>query len=99
MYYSGSMKITTHLDHIGHCKTSSGTNWSYRWGHGEHSSSTLAATKSPEADPLNHLDGAVDLGRLGVDEEPSPYRGTSLIMRKPLLGTYSRTMSRALRWS
>jgi len=29
--YSGSMKITTHLDHISHCKTASGTNWSNRW--------------------------------------------------------------------
>jgi len=24
--YSGSMKITTHLDHISHCETASGTN-------------------------------------------------------------------------
>ena len=29
--YSGSMKITPHLDHIRHCKTASGTNWSNRW--------------------------------------------------------------------
>ena len=29
--YSGSMKITTHLDYISHCKTASGTNWSSRW--------------------------------------------------------------------
>jgi len=29
--YSGSMKITTHLDNISHCKTASGTNWSNRW--------------------------------------------------------------------
>jgi hypothetical protein len=29
--YSGLMKITTHLDHISHCKTVSGTNWSNRW--------------------------------------------------------------------
>ena len=29
--YSGSMKITTHLDHISHCKTASGTYWSNRW--------------------------------------------------------------------
>ena len=28
---SGSMKITTRLNHIGHCKTASGTNWSKRW--------------------------------------------------------------------
>ena len=31
--YSGSIKITTHLDHIRHCKTASGTNvlngWTY----------------------------------------------------------------------
>ena len=25
------MKITTHLDHISHCQTTSGTNWSNRW--------------------------------------------------------------------
>jgi len=29
--YSGPMKITTHLDHISHCKTASGTNWSNKW--------------------------------------------------------------------
>ena len=29
--YSGSMKITSHLDHVSHCKTASGTNWSNRW--------------------------------------------------------------------
>ena len=29
--YSGSMKITTHLDHISDCKTSSGTNVSSIW--------------------------------------------------------------------
>ena len=28
--YSVTMKITTHLDHIGHCKTASGANWSNR---------------------------------------------------------------------
>ena len=27
---SGSVKYTTHLDHISHCKTASGTNWSNR---------------------------------------------------------------------
>ena len=31
--YSGSMKITTHLDHIGHWKTASGTTWSNSWTH------------------------------------------------------------------
>ena len=25
------MKITSHLDHISHCNTASGTNWSNRW--------------------------------------------------------------------
>ena len=29
--YSGSSKMTTHLDHISHCNTSSGANWSNRW--------------------------------------------------------------------
>ena len=29
--YSGSMKITTHLDHNSHCQTASGTNWSNIW--------------------------------------------------------------------
>ena len=29
--YSGSIKITSHLDHISHWKTASGTNWSNRW--------------------------------------------------------------------
>ena len=29
--HSGSTKITTHLDHISHCKTTSGTNWSIGW--------------------------------------------------------------------
>ena len=29
--YSGSMKITTHLDHFSHCETTAGTNWSNRW--------------------------------------------------------------------
>ena len=29
--YSGSLKITSHLDHIGHCERSSGTDWSNRW--------------------------------------------------------------------
>ena len=29
--WSGSTKITTRLHHIGHCKTTSGTNWSNRW--------------------------------------------------------------------
>ena len=29
--YSGLIKIITHLDHISHCETASGTNWSNRW--------------------------------------------------------------------
>ena len=29
--YSGSTKITTHLDHISHRKMTSGINWSNRW--------------------------------------------------------------------
>jgi len=29
--YSGSTKITTHLDHVSYCKTASDTNWSNRW--------------------------------------------------------------------
>ena len=29
--YSGSMKITTHLRHISHCKTYSCMHWSNRW--------------------------------------------------------------------
>ena len=29
--FSGSIKITTHLDHISHCKTACGTNWLNRW--------------------------------------------------------------------
>ena len=28
---SGLMKITTHPDHMSHCDTPSGTNWSNRW--------------------------------------------------------------------
>ena len=31
--YSGSVKITTQLDHIGHCKTAYATNWSKRWNY------------------------------------------------------------------
>ena len=30
---------------------------------------------------------------------PLPHRGTSLIRNTPLLGPYSRTMSRAMCWS
>ena len=33
--YSGLLKITTHLDHIGHCNKASGTNWSNRWTYRE----------------------------------------------------------------
>jgi len=29
--YSGTTKIIKHLDHVSHCKTASGTNWSNRW--------------------------------------------------------------------
>ena len=29
--YSGALKISTHLDHLNHCKTASGTNWLNRW--------------------------------------------------------------------
>jgi hypothetical protein len=29
--HSGSMKITTHLNRISHCKATPGTNWSDRW--------------------------------------------------------------------
>ena len=29
--HSGSMKTTTHLDRMSHCKSASGTNWSNRW--------------------------------------------------------------------
>ena len=29
--YSRPIKITTHLYHVGHCQTTSGTNWSNRW--------------------------------------------------------------------
>jgi len=31
--YSGSTKINTHLDHISHCKTTSGTHGSNKWTH------------------------------------------------------------------
>ena len=31
--YSGSMKITTHLDDISHCKTTYGTSWGNGWAH------------------------------------------------------------------
>ena len=31
--YSGSMKVTAHLDHVSRCKTASGTTWSDRWTH------------------------------------------------------------------
>ena len=31
--YSVSMNITSHMDHIRHCKTASGTNWSNGWTH------------------------------------------------------------------
>ena len=41
--YPGSTKITTHLDHIGQCKTASGTNWSKRW---TYQSKILAAIRS-----------------------------------------------------
>ena len=35
--HSGSMTITSHLDHISHCKTTvSGTTWSNRWTHRVH---------------------------------------------------------------
>jgi hypothetical protein len=29
--FSGSIKITTHLDHVSHRETTSGTNWWNRW--------------------------------------------------------------------
>ena len=29
----GSMKIAAHLDHISHCRTASGTDWSMRCTH------------------------------------------------------------------
>ena len=29
--YIYSMQVTTHLDHMSHCKAASGTNWSKRW--------------------------------------------------------------------
>ena len=29
--YSGATKITSHLVHISHCKTASGTDWSNGW--------------------------------------------------------------------
>ena len=29
--YSGSMNVTTHMDHIGYCETASGTHWLNRW--------------------------------------------------------------------
>ena len=35
--YSGSMKIITPLDHISHCKTAAGTNWSNRWTYHKYS--------------------------------------------------------------
>ena len=31
--FSGATKIVTHLDHISHCTTAFGTNWSNRWTH------------------------------------------------------------------
>jgi len=31
--YSASMKITARLDHVSHCKTSSGTSWSNGWSY------------------------------------------------------------------
>ena len=29
--YSGSLKLTSHLYHVSHCTTASGTHWSNRW--------------------------------------------------------------------
>ena len=41
-----------------------------------------------------------DAGTLHPKQPPPPrYRGTSLIRNSGRLGSYSRTMSRALRWS
>jgi len=54
--YSGMMKITTSLDHIGHCKTTSGTNWSNRWTYPEYSTQIFAAIKCLET--LNALGSA-----------------------------------------
>ena len=33
--YSGSMEITTYLDHLRYCQASSGTNWWTRWTYRE----------------------------------------------------------------
>ena len=34
--YSGSIKYTTHLDHMSHGETASGTNWSNKWTYREY---------------------------------------------------------------
>ena len=52
--HSGSMKITTRMDHISHFKTASGTTWSNKWT----LSSILAAFRPVD---LGHLHPAEDL--------------------------------------
>ena len=31
--HAGSIKVTTHLNHISHCQAASGTGWLNRWTH------------------------------------------------------------------
>ena len=52
---SGSTEITTRLDHISHCKTASGTNWSST-GWGEDTGDNAEEDKKPKVDFISkHL--------------------------------------------
>ena len=67
--YLCSMKITTHLDHIGHCKTASGTNWSNRWTY-----RALAIYILTEIKPQNRRTGGTDARGSGSESETSTRR-------------------------
>jgi hypothetical protein len=51
-YYSGSMKLTTHWDHMSHCKTASCTHWSNKWTYREYMDQLVH---------IGRIDGPTDL--------------------------------------
>ena len=56
--HSSSMEITTHLDHIDHCKTASGANWSNRWTYRVLVTNTCDEAGEAEEGVVPHLQAA-----------------------------------------
>ena len=84
--FPGSMTITTHLNHISHCETASGTNWSNRWTYRV----VIMNTGPDEVDDGTHVHAR---------HQDGGYRAIMAHARQCHHGTYKTVKARNIRQS